>query len=228
MSTKWMATVACFGAVFGAQTTWAAGDKATSKGAGFRRAAEVEVSRLKQRYPRLQVVFRDGQPGPQLVTGLRFVPQGRDARERSAAFMRAYPGLLGGVSRAQLRFVRESRSRARHVALWEHWVDGAPVLGKVLAVTMTEEGVVLRLSHDLVPIAGVPPRRSSAQAATKAAMRSLPGARVSGGVLAGVWVHGGRARPVWRVFLATRQGPFEVDVDAHKGTVLRTVKRLLH
>ncbi len=145
------------------------------KAAQLRAAAEATVRQLKLRTPRARAVWRLGQSGPQLLSGVAFQTRGANAEARARHFLRAHPTLLGGVDARDLRLDHVSRSHDRQVVRFAQSASGLPVLDRFVAVTLDRRGVAIHFSSDARALGPVTRGPVSASQAARAATLAMQG-----------------------------------------------------
>jgi Zn-dependent metalloprotease len=189
--------------------------------AAARFAAEQAVERLTQDSPHARSVWRSGQPGPSVLTGLELRVSGVTAEERARNFLADFPDLVGV---APARFaVTDVRQSAHAVSVKLTQRHGAhDVVGREVVVSMDREGKILAFTSSAAPVTELLDARITEQQALAVARDSLNGLVVTDKATPVVVAAGARGVPALS-FLASRPEQlraFRVLVDLHDGAVV--------
>lgn len=200
---------------------------ATSVYAGARDSratAKRAFKQLQARYGTADALWRDGQAGPHIVTGLTVKPHGDSLRENARAFLRQNAALVG-VAATSLRHIETSKSKHRVVARYQQTWAGRDVLDRIVAVRMEQDGTVLGLVSDAMPVRSVPkatvPASNARHIAATAVNAPVHIARQLH-AKAMILAHPSGAWPVWQVHVAAvpLRAHYRVVVDATNGKVV--------
>jgi hypothetical protein len=203
--------------------------------------AERAFQALQTRFPDADVSWRDGQAGPEVVTGLHIqIPGATTPQQAAETFLREHQDLLGIPAR-DLKPMGQSRSRDRVVVRFSQQVQTAvgvlPVLDRYVTVTLDAQGRILTLASDAMPVRPFTLGRVAEPEARTAAVRAALGLHpdqplpvvqtVQGQV---VVAHPGRALHAWAVDVTVtpRVDRRLVLVDAVTGLVVHQQSVVLH
>lgn len=186
-----------------------------------RDAAEQAVARVTADAPHARSVWRAGQPGPSVVTGLDLRVSGVTAEQRARAFLSDYPEIVGVSPDAfTVTEVRNSR-HAISVKLTQR-VGTRDIVGREVVVTMDASGKILAFTSSAAPVTELLDARLTERQALEVARRSLEGLVVTEKAEPVVVAAGDRGAPALS-FLASRPEQlraFRVLVDLHQGAVV--------
>lgn len=115
-----------------------------------------EFEQLQARYPGADASWKDGQAGPEVVTGLRVqVPGATSPQQAAETFLREHADLLG-IPAKDLKPLGQSRLTDRVVVRFSQQVQTAagvlPVLDRYVTVTLDAQGTILTLASDAMPV----------------------------------------------------------------------------
>lgn len=149
--------------------------------AGASRAtSEAALARLASSSPQLHALWRPGQVGPALVTGLREPTPTGSVEARARAFLDAHAAVIG--ARSVTLGTATVRSAAGRTVVSLPQLHGAlEVWGRQVSVTLDETGAVLTLTNDLADVGVVAPPTVSLEAARLTAARAVGAPRASDG-----------------------------------------------
>ncbi len=194
--------------------------------AGEREAARVALSRLEAAFgDGLRVHWPELRTTPARVSGLRWTADGTSPADIGAAFLEAFPDLIG-ASPAELALVTTEGTHQRTILRYRQSWQGIPVLGGDLFLTLDRAGRVLSLASSTVRTAGLDATRDlGREVAVAAAARRVfkdadpHEAAATRAVLPGP----GGPTLVWRVLVPTIPMVQKIVclVDAATGEVLQ-------
>ena len=116
--------------------------------------ARAHFDQLKARHAKADVLWRAGQAGAHIVTGLNLKTAGTTAETAARAFVATHFNLLG-VRNTHLRYLETSRSKHRIVARFVQTFGGRDVLDRIVAVRLEQDLTVLGFVSDAMPITAV-------------------------------------------------------------------------
>lgn len=218
-----------------ATPAYAGDDGATLARQTLRRQADAAIVTLRTKSaPKLRTVWGTHRVTPQLVTGLRLTTVGKTAKLRATGFLKAHqPWLRAPV--ATLIVSRTSKSKARTVVAFSQTLEGLPVTGRTLTVTLDAQQRVIQVANDLEQIRRFDRGDLTKDGAVAAAKRALFGPALKRWAQAKatarkVWVvQRGWAVETWEVTVAT--GLLQqrvVSVAATDGRVFGIRNPILH
>jgi hypothetical protein len=191
-----------------------------SVGSGTARAtSEAALHTLLATSPAAHAVWRLGQVGPAVTTGLREDTEGGGALARALSFVQKREALVG-ISANALRSTTTRTLSGRVVVDLQQTFAGKDVLGHTLAVTLDDAGHVLGFSNDTNPVGEVAPARVSIEVARATALAAAHAGGGSAGRAVVVADAGGAFEAA--VFLVAPPGTLsaiEVVVNLHDGSV---------
>ena len=171
-----------------ARTTWAvaavlctlASAAHALPAAGLRARAEQAFAALHRESPRADATWDADKPGAALVTGLSTPTIAGTPRQRAEAFLQAHADLLA-VAATELRYVDQKQTRNRTVARFTQLcpigLGGLPVYNRFVTVAMDNDGRVLTISSDVLPVAPFQRGTLTEAQARDAAVRAVFGTR---------------------------------------------------
>lgn len=185
------------------------------------------LAALKVDHPALKTVHRAGSPVPSVITGLKVPTTGETPELRVQRFVDRHGALLGGAELTVDR-VRERPGRTL-VHLKQHHA-GQPILDRAVAVTLDDEGNVIRVNGAVRPLTRLDAATIDADAARAIALQhvGVP-LTIATIVRSGIAAVGGHGTAVYEVELSRRPlaEHLIIRVDAHAGTVL-SVRDAVH
>lgn len=153
------------------------GDQAELVATGARARSQAALQVVLATSPAAHALWRPGQAGPSVLTGLQEPTRGSDVAARARSFVAQQQDLIGVPSDA-LQVVDARTMHGRTVVELQQTWRGREVLGRKLVLTLDDAGRVLQWSNDTQAIEEVARARVAlAQAKTTA----LAAARAAGG-----------------------------------------------
>lgn len=169
--------------------------------------------------PKAHALWRLGQAGPSVVTGLHESTQGDSPTARALSFVEKREALFG-VSAAALRTVGTRTANRRVVVDLQQTLAGRDVYGHDLAVTLDDAGFVLAVSNGLTVLGDVAVAAVGIDAARATALAAI--GAVGGSAGRRVFVANAHVAFEAALFLMAPPGTLaavEVVVNLHDGTV---------
>lgn len=207
-----------------------------------RQQASQLVEQLRQRAPQLEATWNPAVAGPQLLVGLGFELAGTTAELKAREFATRHAGLWG-VHPEGLVIHQVVRSKARTAVRFNFQVPSSAgplvVLDRQLVVTLDDQGRLVSVSSDLLPMpdqADTPllPQQAAGEAAARAALGLRPHDVVPQGSVQSarlaVWATPAQATTVWAVDVTQPRTlqRWGVLVDARTGAILAQTRPNQH
>ena len=142
-------------------------------------AAAQGVEALKVGSPELKVVWQRGGDAPAMLTQLSVETRGDSAEARAWGFVEAWSGALG-LRPEQLVHVETHRMKGRQNVRYRQALDGLPVEGRGVTITLDEQQRVIAVSSDAVSLEELQVGSLDEASAIRAAAASAPGATALG------------------------------------------------
>jgi Zn-dependent metalloprotease len=194
---------------------------APSVTADRRVAAEAAFAEVTRERPHTRAVWRVGQPGPTVVTGLSLRVSGVTAEQQAKTFVAEHEDLVG-VSAADLTVVDVRRSRHVVSVQLKQRHGAHDVVGREVVVSLDGAGKVLAFTSSAAPLTEVVDARIDEREALVVARKALDNLVVTEKATQVVVASGERGAPAL-AFLASRPEnlrAFRVLVDLNEGAVV--------
>lgn len=199
-----------------------------------RRAAQSALAALDHGARKLQVVWPEGRSAPALVAGLAVTSPGDQPLARAQSFLSRWSALTA-LKPDELRLSAVETAGTRTTVRYRQVVDGLPVQGRSLAITV-EGTEIISLVSDAVPLASVERATIDAETARVLAVQAVFGAgpespslEIATQATKLIAATGDRGVEAFQVFVARRPllEHLEVLVDAHQGRVIGIADRVV-
>jgi len=189
---------------------------------GSRGASEGALALVQATSPKVHALWRPGQPGPSVISGLQEATVGDTPTARALDFVASHQALFGVAPTAlRVSAVRPLRERTVVVLQQLQTIDGVAVdvWHRTMAITIDQRGRVIAVSNDTSPAGSVARATIGLDAAHALALQPGEGGSKDG---TRVVVVGGAGAFEAAVFQVAKLGTFdavEVVINLHDGTV---------